>query len=76
MKRTMKVVPLNVTLRKEDGYFVAECLDIANCVSQGKTEEEATKNIVDMITAHVTAMLEDPKYRCASITVHCGPARQ
>jgi len=33
----------------EDGVFVAECPSIPGCVSQGKTEEEAEKNIREAI---------------------------
>lgn len=29
----------------EDGIFVAECPSIPGCISQGKTEQEAEKNI-------------------------------
>ncbi len=29
----------------EDGVFVAECPSIPGCISQGKTEQEAEKNI-------------------------------
>lgn len=29
----------------EDGVFIAECPSIPGCVSQGKTEHEAEKNI-------------------------------
>jgi predicted RNase H-like HicB family nuclease len=29
----------------EDGVFIAECPSIPGCVSQGKTEEEARRNI-------------------------------
>lgn len=29
----------------EDGMFIAECPTIPGCVSQGKTEQEAEKNI-------------------------------
>lgn len=35
----------------EDGVFVAECPSIPGCVSQGKTEEEAEKNIGEAIKA-------------------------
>ena len=31
----------------EDGYIVAECLDIAGCALQGKTREEALANILE-----------------------------
>ena len=33
----------------EDGIFVAECPSIPGCVSQGKTEQEAEKNIREAI---------------------------
>ncbi len=33
----------------EDGYIVAECPALPGCVSQGKTKEEALKNIREAI---------------------------
>ena len=33
----------------EDGMFITECPSIPGCVSQGKTEEEAEKNIQEAI---------------------------
>ena len=33
----------------EDGLFISECPAIPGCISQGKTEEEAEKNIRDAI---------------------------
>ena len=35
--------------RDEDGMFISECPSIPGCVSQGKTEEEAQRNIQDAI---------------------------
>jgi predicted RNase H-like HicB family nuclease len=35
--------------RDEDGIWVAECPSIPGCVSQGKTKDEARKNIKDAI---------------------------
>ena len=35
--------------RDEDGMFIAECSSIPGCISQGKTEEEALKNIKEAI---------------------------
>jgi predicted RNase H-like HicB family nuclease len=35
--------------RDEDGAYIAECPSIPGCVSQGKTEKEAEKNIQDAI---------------------------
>ena len=32
-------------LRDEDGMFIAECPSIPGCVSQGRTEKEAERNI-------------------------------
>ncbi len=33
----------------EDGIFIVECPSIPGCVSQGKTEQEAMKNIQEAI---------------------------
>jgi len=33
----------------EDGVYIAECPSIPGCVSQGKTKEEAEKNIREAI---------------------------
>lgn len=33
----------------EDGVFIAECPSIPGCISQGKTEEEAEKNVREAI---------------------------
>ena len=35
--------------RDEDGMFIAECSSIPGCISQGKTEKEAEKNIREAI---------------------------
>lgn len=41
---------LNIIMyQDEDGIFIVECPSIPGCVSQGKTEEEAEKNIQDAI---------------------------
>jgi predicted RNase H-like HicB family nuclease len=37
--------------RDEDGMVVADCPAIPGCVSQGKTEEEAERNIREAIQA-------------------------
>lgn len=42
----MRVMKFVVTVdRDEDGVFVAECPAIPGCVSQGRTEKEALKNV-------------------------------
>ncbi len=40
----------NITInRDEDGVWIVECPSIPGCVSQGKTKEEALKNIKEAI---------------------------
>jgi predicted RNase H-like HicB family nuclease len=40
----------HITLdRDEDGVWIAECLSIPGCVSQGKTKQEAVENIKEAI---------------------------
>ena len=42
---------LSVTIdRDEDGVWVVECPSIPGCVSQGKTKQEALKNVEEAIT--------------------------
>jgi predicted RNase H-like HicB family nuclease len=43
----------------EDGYIVAECLNLPGCMSQGKTEAEALENITDAIKACLSVIMED-----------------
>ncbi|MGP8125018.1 MAG: type II toxin-antitoxin system HicB family antitoxin [Nitrososphaerales archaeon] len=40
-----------VTLEKdkETGYYTAQCVELPGAISQGKTEEEARKNIKEAI---------------------------
>jgi predicted RNase H-like HicB family nuclease len=50
----------HVTLEKsEDGWIIAECPALPGCVSQGRDEEEAIKNIREAITGWLWA--EDQK---------------
>ena len=43
----------------EDGFFVATVPALPGCISQGKTVEEAKKNIKEAIELHLKALLED-----------------
>jgi predicted RNase H-like HicB family nuclease len=43
----------------EDGYWMAECLSLPGCISQGRTREEAVKNIREAIDAYILALKED-----------------
>ena len=43
----------------EDGYWVSECPSLPGCISQGKTREEAVKNIKEAIDGYIAALEED-----------------
>lgn len=48
--RRIRPMKFLVTInRDEDGAWVVECPSIPGCVSQGKTKEEALKNIKEAI---------------------------
>jgi len=42
-----------------DGGFVASCLELPGCMSQGETREEALHNIIDAIGGVLETRLED-----------------
>ena len=45
---------IKVALTKgEDGYFAARCLSLKSCWSQGKTRQEALKNIREAIELYL-----------------------
>jgi predicted RNase H-like HicB family nuclease len=48
-----------ILYRGEDGYWVVECPSLPGCVSQGKTRDEAIRNISDAIRLYVSALEED-----------------
>ena len=48
----------------EDGYFVAHCPSLKSCWSQGKTREEALKNIREAIDLFLEPMPEDLAGKC------------
>ena len=43
----------------EDGYWVVECPSLPGCISQGKTKEEAVKNIREAIDSYLEVLKED-----------------
>ena len=45
----------------EDGYWVVECPSLPGCISQGKTKEEALKNIKEAIELYIEVLKEDKK---------------
>ena len=42
--------------RDEDGVYVVECPALPGCVSQGRTREEALKNIQDAIQGYLESL--------------------
>jgi predicted RNase H-like HicB family nuclease len=48
-----------IVYRGEDEYWVAECPSLPGCISQGKTKEEAIRNIREAIEGYVAALTED-----------------
>jgi predicted RNase H-like HicB family nuclease len=45
--------------KDENGWFVATVPSLPGCISQGKTEKEAFKNIQEAIKLHITSLAED-----------------
>ena len=45
----------------DDGYFVAHCPSLKSCWSQGKTKEEALKNIKEAIELFLESDMNDLK---------------
>lgn len=52
----------------EDGVFVAECPSLPGCISQGKTRDEAIKNIQDAIKGYLESLKKHDEPIPSSIT--------
>ena len=48
-----------VVFKGEDGLWVAECLSLPGCVSQGRTREEAIDGIREAIRLYIAVLEED-----------------
>ncbi len=48
-----------ILYRGEDGYWVVECPSLPGCISQGKTRDEAIRNIGDAIRLYISALEDD-----------------
>jgi len=58
----------------EDGWHVATAPALPGCISQGKTEAEARKNIKEAIKLHLSSLAEEgipiqPKSHVKEVTV-------
>ena len=49
----MKIQNFSVVIEQDKNGFVAECLDLQGCYTEGKTYEEVVKNIKDAIKLNV-----------------------
>jgi len=45
-----------VISKDEDGIYIAECIDLPGCVSDGKTSKEAKENIKEAIEAYLESL--------------------
>jgi predicted RNase H-like HicB family nuclease len=50
---------LQILIWEEDGIYIAKCLDIPGCVSEGATRDEALANIHDAIRLCLSVIAED-----------------
>ncbi len=58
----MKNYSLQVIIEQdEDGIFIAECPALQGCYAQGKTYEEAIKNIRDVIAMCIEELRDEKK---------------
>lgn len=56
--------------RGEDGYIVAECPQLPGCMSQGRTREEASRNIADAIESVLAVRIAQMVPNAASRQTH------
>ncbi len=45
--------------KDEDGWYIATVPALPGCISQGKTEKEALKNVKEAIELHISMLTED-----------------
>jgi len=48
-----------VVFKGEDGFWVADCLSLPGCVSQGATRQEAIENIREAIRLYISVLEVD-----------------
>ena len=57
----------------EDDYWMAECLSLPGCVTQGRTRQEAISNVKEAIRGYVAALEADrlpvPEERAEALLV-------
>jgi predicted RNase H-like HicB family nuclease len=56
----MDGTPRQVVIRPgEDGYWIAECLSLPGCITQGRTRDEAIANAKEAIRGYIGALEKD-----------------
>jgi predicted RNase H-like HicB family nuclease len=60
MRQWNDTMEFKIVIEKdEDGWYVVTVPALPGCVSQGKTEKEAKKNITEAIELHLRALARD-----------------
>jgi predicted RNase H-like HicB family nuclease len=60
--RPFRFAAMNIKVvveRGEDGYYVAHCPALKSCWTQGKTKEEAVRNVREAIALYLEPSLKD-----------------
>ncbi|MCP8315801.1 MAG: type II toxin-antitoxin system HicB family antitoxin [archaeon] len=55
----------HVILKKQKGGYIVKCLELPGCMSEGKTKEEALKNINDAIMLYLQDIEKEAKEKKA-----------
>jgi len=50
---------MKVLIEKSDNWYVATVPSLPGCVSQGKTEEEAKRNVKEAIELHINSLIRE-----------------
>ncbi len=45
----------------QDGYYVAQCLEVPGAISQGRTKEEALRNVKEALEVVLEALRDEAK---------------
>jgi len=62
------VESFHVVLKRQRGQgFVVRCLELPGCLSEGRTEEEALKNIEDAIKLYLRDVEKEAKEKNARV---------
>ena len=59
----------HVVLKRQRGGYVVKCLELPGCLSEGKTKEEALRNIKEAIEGYLEDVEKEAKEKKAIILV-------